>query len=144
MGNKLQVMISTYRGYSNGESHKAHELFDKFIEEGFSYGGISDRPDYLVYASAEYLIVLLPQIIDEMLARGDTGNYLVYQIVNAIDPESSKLELYKQRSREVIQMADRSFSEKVCRFLDALTLEKPIPEDQLKRLIKFWQEKLVG
>lgn len=81
----FDVLIPHSRHRPNWETPKAEALFNSFIDNGFSYDEMSNAPDYLVFASAELLFLILPKMIDEMLERNDTVNFLIYSMLSAID-----------------------------------------------------------
>ena len=116
-------------------------MFARFIDGGFDYDEISKHPDYPAYASAELLIILLPKIIEEMLRRRDTVNYLIYPMISAIDPQASKQDIYRNRANAIIELADKSFSQSICRFLEAISEDPPNSSEQVQRLLTLWQAK---
>lgn len=141
--NKYHVLIPDYQNRSNGESEKAEVIFKRFIQEGFSYEEISNHPDYLVYASAEMLLCMIPQIIEEMIARKDTENFLIYPIISALDPQAHEdFPSYKERTQKNIALADIPFAEKACQFLLAVEQDPPNGPEQVQRLLSFWKNKL--
>ena len=71
---KYPVLAPHVYNQRNGESEKAEIMFERFVGGNFSYDDISNHPDYLAYASAEFLRDFLPKIIEEMLARKDLDN----------------------------------------------------------------------
>ena len=124
----FDTLMPLYRTQPNGETDRARALFTKFLNDGFSYDDISNHPDWLVYASAETLSIVLPQMIDEMLRRKDTVNFLVYPMITAFDPNpelSGSSELYKERSAKFITLADSDLIDKICEFLAVLKIEPP-------------------
>lgn len=137
------LLVPHARKQPNGESEKAEALFKKFINEGFAYDDISNHPDWPNYASAEFLFVLLPQMIDEMLGRVDTINYLIYPMISAIDPlDHVGFPSYEERTLRLIELADKKFAQKACQFLEAMKKNPPNGPEQVDRLLSFWQEKL--
>lgn len=142
MNKNYDPLVPHARKYPNGESEQAEALFNQFLSEGFSYDAISNHPDWPGYASAEFLLDLLPWMIDEMLRREDTVNYLIYPMLSAINLEGSEISEYQERSRQLIALADKSFAEKACQFLDALKDEPPIEQEDFDRVYNFWQGKL--
>jgi len=139
---KYNVLIPYYHNRSNGESEKAESMFKRFLSEGFSYDDISNHPDYPVYASAEFLHDMLPLMIDEMLKKKDTDNFLIYHIISALDPIGSQ-ELYiLERTQKIIGLADKNFAEKACQFLKAMEQDPPNGPEQVQRLLSFWKKKL--
>lgn len=142
MNKNYDILVPHARKRPNGESEKAEELFQKFVKEGFCYDDISNHPDWPGYASAEFLLELLPWIIDEMLKRGDTINYLIYPVLSAVDLNASNIPEYQDRSKRVVALADKKFAEKVCLFLDALKDEPPIEQEDFDKVYQFWKKKL--
>ncbi len=143
-----QVLAPYVYTSRNGESEKAEAMFERFLIDGFSYDEISNHPDYPVYASAELLHELLPQMIDEMIKRKDTDNFLIYHIISALEPEGSQEIFGSQdkdiltRSQKLIKLADKNFAEKACQFLKAIEEEPPNGDEQVQRLLTFWKNKL--
>lgn len=143
MTKNYDVLIPMARKYPDWESEKAEIMFKRFISEGFSYDDISNHPDYPAFASAELLHDILPQMIDEMLERKDTVNFLIYPMISAINPSKDpKFPAYEERAQKLISLADKHFAEKACKFLEALADEPPIPEDEFDRVRNFWKNKL--
>ena len=137
------VLIPLARQSPNWESKKAEVLFNKFIDEGFTYDEISNHPDWPSIASAELLHDILPMMIDEMLKRNDTGNFLIYPMISAIDPLShEQFPEYQGRTQKIVELADRNFIEKIYEFLVAIEKEPPNGPEQVQRLLSFWKKKL--
>ena len=137
-----------FKQHPNGESEEAEKMFQRFLSEGFSYEDISNHPDYPVYASTKFLKHMLPLMIEEMLLRNDTENFLVYHIISAIDPEvstnimGSDDQYNLKRAQEIVSLADKKFAEKAYDFLVAIKSDPPNDEEQIKRLLPFWKKKL--
>jgi hypothetical protein len=151
----FDVLIPYARAHPNWESQKAEALFETFVAEGFSYDSISNKPDYMVYASAELLAIILPLMIDEMLHRDNTDNFLVYPMLTAIDPRVTVIDLessdetmkkddavYQERANKLLDIIDGDFIEHICRFLLALVDDPPVPRARLNNLLKFWHAKV--
>lgn len=136
---KVELLISHARKNPTLEAVKAEAMFRKFMEEGFSYEEISNYPDYPVYASAEVLAKILPLIIDEMFARSDTGNFLIYHVINAVDPFGEGNASAAKRTEELIGLVDEKTTEKICKLLTAIKTAPPVPIERLERLIAFWE-----
>ncbi len=126
----------------NGEAEKAEALFKQFLASGFIYDEISSHPDWPVYASAEMLHLMLPWMIDEMLKRNDTGNFLIYPMITAVDPENEISDRLRSRARKVLELSDTAFAHKVLDFLAAVREDPPNSEEQIERLIALWQRKV--
>lgn len=140
---KYDVLISSARKQPNGESEKAEAMFSSFISKGFSYDDISNHPDYTVYASVEMLLDMIPWIIDEMLRRKDTVNYLIYPVIMNIDLYAyNDIPTAKERVKKLISLANKNFTKKAYQFLDALADDPPIPQEDFERVRSFWQNKL--
>lgn len=138
MTKKFEVLIPYYQSRSNGESDKAKALFMSFLSGNFSYDTISNHPDYMVYASAETLAMILPLIIEEMLKRKDTDNFLAYHIFSSIDPTGSKDDSNNERAKKLVTLADKSLVNKICSFLNEVKSNPPNSTDQIERLLKLW------
>jgi hypothetical protein len=143
MANKegVELLATFARKKPNLESVKAEAMFRKFINGGFSYDEISNHPDYPVYASAQVLVFILPQIIDEMLARNDTGNFLIYHVISAIDPIGQNDREVVARAKEVISLIDKKTGDKIYKLLAALKNNPPVPVERLDKIIAFWRAK---
>ncbi len=140
---KYDVLISLVRQNPNSETRNAEALFNKFINQNFSYDEISAHPDWPAFASAELLNDILPQIIDEMLKRGDTGNFLIYPVISSIDPLAhDEYPAYKERTYKLIALANPHFAKKACQFLLAVEKDPPNGPKQVQRLLSFWKNKL--
>lgn len=142
------VLMPCVRKDLNWESEKAERMFLRLLKDGFSYDDVSNHPDYPAYASAELLHEILPLIIDEMLKRQDTDNFLIYHVISSLDPEAmpeilgSEDRNNLERAKKIIEIADKSFAEKACQFLEAMKENPPNGPEQVDRLLSFWQEKL--
>ena len=135
------VLMPYVRQNPDWESKKAEVLFNKFIDEGFSYDDISNHPDYLACASAEMLLDMIPWIIDEMLQRKDTINYLIYPIIMNLDLLAYDTSIAIERVEKLISLADKNFAEKACQFLDALKDDPPIEQEDFDRVHDFWKKR---
>lgn len=132
--------MPAYRERSNSESCKAEQVFLQFVTKGFSYDEVSNHPDYTVYASDEMLAFMLPLIIDEMLLRNDTQNYLVYPILTAIDPALKiSSEIYNERFREMVPLITESTTAKICALLAVIWDDPPDSIEQLERISTYWK-----
>lgn len=137
------VLIPIVRHSPDWETRKAEVLFKKFINEGFSYEDISNHPDWPAFASAELLHDILPLMIDEMLRRKDEDNFLIYPMISAIDLLAhAEFPDYMERAQKIVELADKSFAEKVCQFLEAMKQNPPNGDEQVQRLLSFWKNKL--
>jgi hypothetical protein len=123
------------------EASKAAAMFDRFVSGHFSYDEISNQPDYLVYMSAEVLAITLPPIIDEMLARRDTGNFLIYPLITAVDPSGGGRAHFAERTAQLAELAGKETTEKIVKLLYAIRDEPPNSVGQVDRLVAFWQPK---
>jgi hypothetical protein len=132
---KIELLIRHARSNPNWEATKAETMFRKFISGKFSYDELSNHPDYPVYASAEVLAIILPLIIDEMLARGDTINFLIYHVIAAVDPFGEGRASNAERAEELIGLVDQNFAEKVLKILTMVKDDPPVPVERLDRLI---------
>ncbi len=133
------ILLPQYANRSNGESDRAKALFASFLSGSFCYEDIAGHPDYLVYASADTLAVILPLIIQEMISRNDSDNYLIYPMISAIDPDPrQKSTIYQERTQKLIVLATLSVIEDICRFLGYIKPHAPVPLEQLDRLASFW------
>ena len=139
----FDVLMSNWRNPLDWEAEKAEVMFKKFLSDGFVYDDISNRPDYPIFASAEMISIMLPQMIDEMFRRNDFGNYMIYPMVSALDPEAKGMsDHYRDRTKKLIALADKTFTEKAYHFLIALEPEPPIPEEDFNKILAFWQNYL--
>jgi len=119
--NKYNVLISNALQHPNWETDKAKKMFEHFISDRFSYDAISNYPDYLSYASAELLHDILPQMIEEMIKRKDTDNFLIYKIISALDPlGNNAIPEYQERAIKLVALADKKFSKQALQFLEAI------------------------
>jgi hypothetical protein len=139
--NRFPTLIPFYQNQSNGESHKADAIFREFLSGNFCYDAISNHPDYMSYASAETLVAILPLIIDEMFRRGDTGNYLVYPLISAIDPDERTIPEYTERTQKFIALADKALTEKICKFLAEMEIDNPVTDERLAAISAFWRNR---
>src|SRR5664279_6223015 len=114
-------------------------MFGRFMSGGFSYDEISNRPDSPAYASAEVLATILPLMIDEMLAREDTGNFLIYPMIAAVDPSGEGRAWRAERTEELAKLVDDKVAEKILKLLTAARTEPPVPVGRLDRIIAFWK-----
>jgi len=142
MTSKIPVerLIGHARENPTWEAAKAKAMFGKFMAGDFSYDEISNRPDYPAYASAEVLATILPLMIDEMLVRGDTVNFLVYPLIAAVDPSEGRVWM-KERTKELIKLIDHEVAGKILRLLMALRADPPVPIERLDRLTSFWKSR---
>lgn len=122
------------------EGIKAEGMFQEFMSGRFSYDELSNHPDYPVYASAEVLAAMLPLVIDEMLLREDTNNYLIYPITTALDPSGDGHAHIAERTGELARIVDRGTIDKVLKLLAALGNDPPVPIERIDRIVAFWKE----
>lgn len=138
------VLVPHARAYKglHIERDEAEAMFNRFLSDGFSYHDISHQADLPVYASAEFLMDLLPWIIDAMLEKEGTNHFLVLPMMAAIDPMRSEEPEYQKRAQKVIELADKDFTQKICQFLEAIKDDPPSEEEDHQRVMIFWQNKL--
>ncbi|MGJ5197695.1 hypothetical protein [Bradyrhizobium sp. HKCCYLRH1030] len=137
----VELLIGFAREKVTLEAARAEAMFRKFMSGGFSYEEISNRPDWPTYASAEVLATILPLMIDEMLARDDTVNYLIYPMLTAVDPSGGGSDAMAERAAQLAELVDDTFAEKVLRLLTAVRDDPPIPIARLDRIAAFWKDK---
>jgi hypothetical protein len=123
------------------DATKAEALFQRFLSGGFSYDEISNRPDSLAYASAKVLGTILPLMIDEMLARKDTGNFLIYPMIAAVDPSGEGYAWRAERTEELVRLVEQRVAQKILKLLMAVRGDAPVPIERLDRIIAFWAHK---
>jgi hypothetical protein len=141
MTNK-KLLIGHARTNPTFEATKAEAMFKKFLSGGFSYDELSDHPDYPAYASADVWRVILPLIIDEMLARADTTNFLIYHVIAAVDPLGEGSDHVVQRNEELAGLVDNEVAEKVLTILEAVKTDPPVHVERLDRIIAFWKKRV--
>jgi hypothetical protein len=95
-----------------------------------------------VYASAEVLATILPLMIDEMLAREDTGNFLIYPMIAAVDPSGNNAWM-SERTEELAKLVDHEVAEKILKLLTTVRTDPPVPIERLDRIFSFWENKAV-
>ena len=122
------------------EYDKAEKMFGQFVTGNFSYDEMSNHPDYLSYATAEVLTIILPLMIDEWLARKDRANYLIYPMMSAIDPYIN-FPSYAARTQVFASLADSLTADRICKFVTALKADPPVPIDRLDSILDFWRGK---
>jgi hypothetical protein len=137
----MEVLIAHARETPNWESIKAEAMFRKFMTDGFSYDELSNHPDYPVYASAELLAAILSPIIDEMFARADTDNFLIYHVLSAVDPSGEGKAWAAERAEEVIKLVDKETADKILKLLTTIKNDPPVPVERLESLIAVWRNK---
>jgi hypothetical protein len=137
----VELLIGYARGNPTLDATKAEAMFRKFMSGGFSYDEISNRPDSPAYASAEVLATILPLMIDEMLAREDTGNFLIYPMIAAVDPSGEGSAWMSERTEELAKLVDHEAAEKILKLLTAARADPPVPIERLDRIIAFWKNK---
>ena len=137
----VDLLIGYAREARTLEAVQAEAMFRKFISGGFSYDEISNRPDYPTYASSDVLASILPLMIDEMLARGDTENFLVYPMIAAVDPSGEGTAWMAERAEELAQLVDHEVAEKILKLLTAVRADPPVPIERLDRIAAFWKNK---
>ena|SRR6218665_2446662 len=142
MAKKYDVLMPHMRKNPNFETSRAEEMFNRFLDEKFSYEEISNHPDYLVQASAEMLADMIPWIIEDMLKKKDLENYLIYPIIMDIDLQAYEIPTARERVEKLIELANLPFIEKICIFLDHLKDDPPIPQEEFERLHLFWNQRL--
>jgi hypothetical protein len=138
----VELLIGFARENPTPDATKAEAMFRKFMSGGFSYDEISNRPDDPVYASAEVLATILPLMIDEMLARNDTGNFLIYPMITAVDPSVDNAWM-SERTEELAKLVDHEVTEKILKLLTTVRADPPVPIARLDRLVGFWKNKAV-
>lgn len=145
-------LIPDCREHPDYEGCIAEKMFCKFLTEGFSYDDISNHPDYTVYASAEMLAFMLPLIIDEMLTRSDTDNYLIRPIIISIDPfiertadpiKEQTYMIYDKRFHDMVPLISKAAIEKFLAFISAIWDEQPMMVSQLQRIKSYWEHRLL-
>jgi hypothetical protein len=141
--NPVELLIGYARENPTLDAAKAKAMFGRFMSGGFSYDEISNRPDSPAYASAEVLATILPLMIEEMLAREDTGNFLVYPMIAAVDPSGDGKAWMAERTEELAKLVDNRVAEKILKLLTAAHAEPPVPIERLDRIIAFWKNKAV-
>jgi hypothetical protein len=139
----VELLIGYARENPTLEAAEAEAMFGRFMSGGFSYDEISNRPDSPAYASAEVLATILPLMIDEMLARKDTGNFLIYPMIAAVDPSGEGRAWRAERTEELAKLVDHKVAEKILKLLTAARVEPPVPIERLDRIIAFWKNKAV-
>ena len=138
-------VLLPHTNLENLEAIKAKEMFVKFLKEGSSYNDISKYPDYMSYASGELLAYILPDIIKEMLLRKDyNGNYLIYQILAAIDPnygekEYTRNNVYVERFSKIREFFDTATIKDINTLLFAIKDEPPLPLEEIERISVYWK-----
>ncbi|WP_315804838.1 hypothetical protein [Bradyrhizobium sp. SZCCHNS3002] len=137
----VELLIGYARENPTLDAAKARAMFEKFMAGGFSYDEISNRPDCPAYASAEVLAIILPLMIDEMLAREDTGNFLIYPMIAAVDPSGEGRAWMAERAEELAQLVDHEGAEKILRLLTVARADPPVPIERLDRIGAFWKGK---
>lgn len=124
----------------NGESEKAEALFAKLVSGNFSYDDLSNHPDYIVYASAETLAIIVPQLIDEMLRRKDLSNYILFPLLSVLDPKYNKEPRYRARAEQFIKLIDRSAAKKIHQLFAEIQPLEIFDEDQISRALSLWNK----
>ena len=137
----VEVLIGYARENTTLDAAEAEAMFRRFASGGFSYDEISNRPDSPAYASAEVLAIILPLMIDEMLAREDTGNFLIYPMITAVDPSGEGRAWTAERTEELAKLVDHEIAEKILKLLTAARAEPPVPIERLDKIIAFWKSK---
>jgi hypothetical protein len=132
------LIMPYFKEHPNFESIKAEALFHRFVEKGFLYKEISDRPEYMNYASSEILLIILPIIIDEMLSQKDTDNYLIYHVIAAIDPTGDGSSLLSERFHKMKPLIEKSTVEKICLLIDTIKNDPPVPIERIEMISSFW------
>lgn len=125
------------------ESEQARAMFAELMKGKFSYDFLSSHPDYLGYASAKTLAVLLPMAIAEMLSRSDISNYLVYPILTAVNPLGldSGYEDLIQRTHDLASSVSGDTIKLINEFLAEIKQDPPVPEEVLAAIIDFWRDR---
>jgi hypothetical protein len=139
----VELLIGYARENPTLDAAKAEAMFRRFMSGGFSYDEISNRPDSPAYASAEVLATILPLMIEGMLAREDTGNFLIYPMIAAVDPSGEGRAWRAERTEELAKLVDHKVAEKILKLLTAARAEPPVPIERLDRIIAFWKNKAV-
>ena len=137
----IELLIAHARTNPNPEALEAEAMFRTFMSGGFSYEDISHHPDSPVYASAEVLAAILPLIIDEMFAREDTGNFLIYPVITAVDPLGGGHTSAAERTEELERLVDQRTVDKIIKLLTAIQVDPPVPVERLDRIITFWKSR---
>lgn len=138
----VELLAPHARANPTLDSAKAEAMFRKFMSGEFAYDEISNRPDSPAYASAEVLATILPLMIDEMLARDDMENFLIYPMLAAVDPEEEGQNWKAERTQELTKLVDHEAVEKILKLVAAARVDPPIPMDELDRIAAFWNSKL--
>ncbi len=139
----VELLIGYARENPTLEAAEAEAMFRRFMSGGFSYDEISNRPDFPACASAEVLATILPLMIDEMLAREDIGNFLIYPMIAAVDPSGEGRAWRPERTEELAKLVDHKVAEKILKLLTVARTEPPVPIERLDRIIAFWKNKAV-
>lgn len=136
------LLDARYRYPDTLESIKVAGMFKKAVSEGFSYDEISNYPDCPVYASAELLVIILPLLIDEMFARNDFENYLIYPMTTAVDPSplGGKYPNLAKRTEELAKIVDKDTADKIRKFLSVLKPDPPILPEEFDKIYQFWEK----
>jgi len=137
----VELLIRYARENPTLDAAQAEAMFRRFMSGGFSYDEISNRPYSPAYASAEVLATVLPLMIDEMLARKDTGNFLIYPMIAAVDPSGQGRAWRVERTEGLAKLVDRKVAEKILMLLTTARAEPPVPIERLDRIIAFWKNK---
>ena len=138
----VELLAPHARANPTLDSAEAEAMFRKFMSGDFSYDEISNRPDSPAYASAEVLATILPLMIDEMFARDDMENFLIYPMLAAVDPEGEVRNWKAERTQELTKLVDHEAVEKILKLVAAARVDPPIPMDELDRIAVFWNSKL--
>ena len=137
----VELLIGYARQNPTLEAAKAKAMFGRFMSGGFSYDEISNSPDLPAYASAEVLATILPLMIEEMLARQDTGNFLIYPMIAAVDPSGEGKAWMAERTEELAKLVDHRVAEKILELLTAARVDPPVPIERLDRIFAFWKNR---
>lgn len=139
--NSVNVLMPQFESNPSFEAAKARKLFVTALTKALSYDDLSNNPDYMVYASAETIYLLLPKIIDEMISNADTHNYLIYHVLTAIDPSGDDTPLYIERFTKLIPLIDETFANTVHNLLSIISEDLPIEKGRYEKIRFFWANK---
>jgi hypothetical protein len=79
-----------------------------------------------------------------MFARADTGNFLIYHVITAVDPLGGGRTWAAERTEKLERPVDQRTVDKIIKILTAIQVDPPVPVERLDKIIAFWKRRISG
>ena len=132
------ILLDCYYPIRSLESERAEKIFRSFLTNGFCYNDLFENPDYLIYPSANTLLCILNELIQEIIKRKDEYNFIIYGVLTAIDPEGDGNKLFADRCHGIKNNINKECLTNICHLLKTIEHDPPIIGERIQRIKNFW------